>query len=81
MVDASFLDKYDVIFALTRTHTGLDFGRLWHGDVVSAKKDLDHIIGKGKLKLGVIQETKGVFEEEEENFLAVAFVNIHRMDL
>lgn len=76
-------EKYDVVSALTSAPSGITFGQLWRGDATSARKELDRIFGKGKLKLGVVADVKGAVEEneEEEKCLAVTKVSMYGLDV
>lgn len=58
--------SYDVSSALAQAPTGLTFGQLWRGDAANAKKDLDHIFGKGELKVGVIDEIQSHAEPQKK---------------
>lgn len=46
--------------ALIQAHSGLTFEQIWQGDEVGAKKELDRIYGKEKLKLGMVEKEEVV---------------------
>lgn len=74
-------EKYDVISAMTNAPSGLTFGQLWRGDAASAEKDLDRMLGKNKLKVGVLEEDKNQGnDEQEEKCLAVASLKDHGLE-
>lgn len=60
----------------------MNFGQLWQGNAARARKGLDCVFGKGKLKLGVVEEESGVtVEERKEKCLARVIVGISRSQL
>lgn len=52
--------------AITNAWTGMSFGQLWQGDAVSAKKELDHSFGRGRPKLGAVEENAENRDNEKE---------------
>lgn len=64
-----------MVSVLTNAPSGMTFRQLWKGEAVRAKKELDRIFGRDKLKLVVIEESD-VDEkpEKEEKCFAVALV-------
>lgn len=46
--------KQDVVTALTNAQSTMIFGEFWQGSGVAAKKEIDHIFGKEKLKVGIV---------------------------
>lgn len=57
--------------------SGLSFGQLWQGDAGTAKKELDKIFGKGKLKFEVVAESPVHNDDPEEKCMAVSTVLVH----
>lgn len=75
-------EKYDVVSALTNAQSGLTFGQLWKGDATGARKELQRIIGKGKLKMTVVEEVKtknelNLEEDSDDRYLGVSVIRIH----
>lgn len=56
-------DRYEAVSPSTSALVGLMFGQLLQEDAISARKELERILGKVKLKLGV--EQTPVSEKEE----------------
>lgn len=75
-------DRYDEVSALANAPAWLTFRQLLQGDAASVRKELDRIFGKGKLKLGVIEEIEQTpLSEKEETLLALALAKVHEMDV
>lgn len=71
-----------MISALTSAKSGLTVGQIWQGDAACAKKELDRVLGKGKLELGLVgEEPKRMSHAREEKCLAVTLVTIHGVDV
>lgn len=77
---ANLQDLYSVVSAITNAPSGLIFGHLWKGNAVSAKRELDLTLGRGKLKLGMMEEKVGhCNSEKEERYIAVTLVRVRRV--
>lgn len=65
---------YDVVAAFTNSQSGITTGQLWKGDGASAKKEVDHVSGKGKVKVRVMDScsSKEMGGKVEENCLGAA---------
>lgn len=71
-----------MIRALSNASTGILFGQLWQGNDVGVRKELDRLFGRGKQKLGVVEEFGGEdIQEEEKKCLAMIFVSVHGTNL
>lgn len=77
------LGRYGVVTALIQALSGLTLGQIWEGDAVGAKKELDRIFGKAKLKLGMVEEEEVVpiCRDEEEKCFAVTLLKVHGVDV
>lgn len=74
-------EKYEVVSALTNAPSGLSFEQLRKGDAARAQKKLEHIFGREKLKLGVVEKRDSDENDAEEICLAVSVVHILGMRL
>lgn len=69
-------EKYNALSALTIAPSGFTFPQLWQGEAVHAWKELNHILGKGKLKLIVMAEQDVDSNDDEDRFFAVSILHI-----
>lgn len=74
-------ENYDIVSALINSQTGVTFRYLWKVDAATAQKELERILGKGGLKVGVISDDPNKEGEQvEDKYLVVAFIKIHGID-
>lgn len=73
--------RYDVVSAFMNGKFGLKFGQLLQGDANSARKELQRILGKAKLKLVVLEEYIDRNSDNEESCLAVPAVRTYGVEL
>lgn len=59
----------------------LRLDQLLQCDASSAKKELQRIFGKVKLKLGIVGEQVGEKRSNEDSFVAVSIILIHGLEL
>lgn len=67
-----------MLSALASAQSGLTFSQLWQGEVFHARKELDHLFDKAKLKVGVCENREKFSEEaSEETCVAVSLIPVH----
>lgn len=75
-------DHYDVLSALMNALNGMSFCQLWQGDALGARKKLNDILERRKLKLEVLKMNNNALGiEEEKTCLAASPVRVHETDV
>lgn len=70
--------KYNAVSAMTNAQSGIPFGQLWPGDVVNAKRELDGLLSKSRLKFRVLGENlNNIFDKKEDKGLTVVMICGH----
>lgn len=60
--------KYNVVSFFTNVQSGLKFRQLWQGGAAGARKELNRIFIKGKLKFGIVADNKDMSDIKENCF-------------
>lgn len=70
-----------MVSTLTNPQSGITSGQLWQVGAVSAEIELDQILGRSKLKRGMVEERANNDKDEEEKCLPVERVCIREREL